>query len=250
MSPYFQIPQNQARKEWLAQAWITLCDVQPLTDVERHSLFLDLRKANETNGGWDVQTALIAQAFERNLQNRTWWHWGEYEYWRQLYFSGLRPTGFTPKPDPYALTQENNIYDFISLPVAKKILATAGKDAPKKDVTKGVAEMFRSDKRLFLEAKRIICIKIKEQEFRTMVQTIDLRANSLSRAQESSEQRRPLLLQGYDPVLEKAFLDAALKRNPNQVPPFWPNAPNYWMVPWEDCGSLYSDLESNLPKPL
>ena len=231
MSQEFQIPTRSASREWLRQAWTSVCDLQPLNDDERRALFDDLRIAKETNGDWNIQRQLVNAAYERHLKERPWWHWGEYEYWRRLYFSGLQPTGFHPDRDPYAMTQAEDIYEYASLPMLKKALSNAGIASPKKDVTRSVAEMVRNDGRLFLEAKRIVCLAIKDREFTVFLRTLDSRATSLETAKRAESRKVPLQLCRYEPRLEKGFLDAALKRNPRQVPPFWPGAPNYWESP-------------------
>ena len=227
-----QIAEGSVSKEWLEQAWIAVCDIQPLTKPEREELFLDLKAAKVTNGGWDVQTAMVAMAYEKHLQERSWWHWGEYEYWRALYFSGFRPTGFTPKPDPYALTPEDDIYKYATLQQMKSVLASAGLEPPKKAITKGVAEMIRNDTQLFMGAKRHICLKVKWREFQTFLYTIEHRASSRMLLSMANKEN-PLQLVNYEPRLESAFMDAALKYNPKQVAPYWPQAPHHWISTWE-----------------
>ena len=244
MSQGIQIPETEgASIEWRSQAWIAVCDIYPLTDREKQALFLDLQTAKETNGGWEIQNELIARTYEKHLQERSWWHWGEYEYWRGLYFSGLRPTGFNPEPDPYALKPEDDIYEHVKLPTLKKILLAAGIELPKKNITKGVAEIVREDQKLFLEVKRHVCLKVKWQEFRDMLHLVDRRASSLTLAKSAKVHNLPVQLAGYEPRLEKPYLDAALKRNPQLVAPFWPGAPHWCTCPWD---RLYANEESGV----
>ena len=229
---------RKVRKEWLEQAWLAICDLQPLTDREKQALFLDLRAAEETNGGWEVQTAMVAMAYEKHLQERSWWHWGEYEYWRNLYYSsGLRPTGFTPKPDPYALQPEDDIYQYTTLQQMKSVLASVGLEPPRKAITKGVAEMIRGDTKLFMEAKRHICLKAKWREFELFMFTIGRRESS-QMLLAMSDREHPLQLVNYEPRLESAFMDAALKYCPKRLAPYWPQAPHHWISTWERYGDL------------
>ncbi len=122
---------------------------------------------------------------------------------------------------------EDDIYDFLTLPQAKKLLATAGLQPPKKDVTKGIAAMVREDTRLFLHFKRGICLTIKEQEFRQIPMHIRKKAESMETASASQNEGFPIMLAHVRPG-EDRFIAMALRRNPAAIPPYWPGALACW----------------------
>lgn len=218
----------KASREWIEQAVLAVSDIYPLDDKEKKSLLVDLKKRKESNGSWELKEKIIKRTYKKHLMERVWWHWGEYEYWRQLYFSGVEPTGFKPKRDPYALQIDDDIYTFFSLPALKKVLEPIGVDIPKKNVKKGVAQIVRNDEKVFLHVKRQICLKIKEQEFFHFVYMIDQRAASVESANYARSEGFEVRLMGYDEDEESTFVELARKRNPHVVPPFWPGAPTWW----------------------
>ena len=228
---------EKVRREWDEQAKIAVDDIEPLTKDERKALLKDLRLCAGTFGGDEIQERMIENTYAKHLRERPWWHWGEYEYWRGLCASGMKPTGLKMKPDPYAIRQEDDVYTHATLPKLKKILAQAGVEPPKKNVTKGIAEMIRNDIRLFLHFKRCICLEEKQKEFRLFVITIDRRALNLRTFRDVSveEPNKEVILACYEPKIEDEYWLAATKRAQKKniwlVPPYWPDAPHWWVDP-------------------
>lgn len=220
---------GKVSEEWEQQAIEAINDLEPLTSEERKALFLDLYDYEKSKASYDVREALLDNIYEKHLQERTWWHWGEYEYWRNLYFSGIHPSGFSPKLDPYAIQREDDIYKWATLPALKKMLAAINIEPPKKNVTKGVAKMIKEDEKLFLFIKRELCIKIKSREFNLFVCMISARESSLLVAKDVATYGLKAELYGYEPRLEDQFRALALKRKPKLVPPYWPGA-HHWIA--------------------
>lgn len=226
---------EKVRREWDEQAKIAVDDIEPLTTDERKALLKDLRLCAGTFGGDEIQDRMLEITYAKHLRERPWWHWGEFEYWRGLCASGMKPTGLKIGLDPYAIRPDDDVYTYATLPKLKKILAQAGIEPPKKNVTKGVAEMIRNDTRLFLHFKRCICLEEKQKEFRLFVVTIDRRALNVRTLIDTGAEGREVILACYEPKLEDEYRLAATKRaasrNVSLMPPYWPAAPHWWVDP-------------------